>query len=81
MWDLRSPRCEAIFSTQTKAIAQFDEQGLVFAVAVEGERVGDYHPRVKLFSLENYREAFSTLICPVCRFPEQHATVDMLAKQ
>lgn len=66
MWDLRSPRCSAIFTTRARAIAQFDAQGLIFGVVVEGESLGDYRPRVKLFSLANYNEAFSTLICPVC---------------
>eukprot|EP00891_Asterochloris_glomerata_P004223 jgi/Astpho2/4223/Aster-05184 len=49
LWDLRTPACQGILNTPGPACASFDQQGLVFGVAVMGGTI-------KLFDSRNYQQ-------------------------
>ena len=54
LWDLRSPDCVGLMQCNGRAIANFDPDGLIFAVGVQSEQI-------KLYDVRSYEKGpFST---------------------
>lgn len=54
LWDLRSPSCVGVLQCQGRPVAQFDPEGLIFAVGVQSEQI-------KLYDLKSFDKGpFST---------------------
>lgn len=45
LWDLKSPQCSGIMQTQGRPVANFDPEGLIFAVGINSEYVKLYDLR------------------------------------
>lgn len=62
LWDLKSPNCSGIMQTQGRPVANFDPEGLIFAVGINSEFVKLYDLRsfdkgpFNAFKLNNSKE-------------------------
>lgn len=45
LWDLRSPNCQGLMHANGRALASFDPDGLIFAVAIDSQQIKLYDVR------------------------------------